>query len=83
MNLNNMILAMKELKFDENEPIIYDLIAELESENQTGLIYDEFVDNLTAKLQDRENEKSVERIFDLFIEETKGTVTYEILKKVH
>ena len=74
---------MKELKFDENEPVIYDLMSELESENQTGLTYDEFVDKLTAKLQDRESEKSVERVFDLFVEDPKGTVTYEVLKKVH
>ena len=83
MNLNNMVIAMKELKFDENEPVIYDLMAELESENQTGLTYDEFVDKLTAKLQDRDSNKAVERVFDLFVEDPKGTVTYEVLKKVH
>ena len=83
MNLNNMVIAMKELKFDENEPVIYDLMAELESENTTGLTYDEFVDKLTAKLQDRDSQKSVERVFDLFVEDPKGTVTYEVLKKVH
>ena len=83
INLNNMVIAMKELKFDENEPVIYDLMAELESENTTGLTYDEFVDKLTAKLQDRDSQKSVERVFDLFVEDPKGTVTYEVLKKVH
>ena len=24
MNLNNMVIAMKELKFDESEPVVYD-----------------------------------------------------------
>ena len=83
MNLNNMVIAMKELKFDQSEPVVYDIIAELESENQTGLTYDEFVDKLTEKLQDRESEKATERVFDLFTEDPKGTVTYEVLKKVH
>ena len=83
MNLNNMVIAMKELKFDEKEPVVYDLIAELESENKNGLTYDDFVDRLTEKLQDRESEKSIERVFDLFVEDPKGTVTYEVLKKVH
>jgi Ca2+-binding EF-hand superfamily protein len=83
MNLNNMVIAMKELKFDENEPVVYDLIAELESENKNGLTYDDFVDRLTEKLQDRESEKSIERVYDLFVEDPKGTVTYEVLKKVH
>ncbi len=83
MNLNNMVIAMKELKFDENEPVVYDLIAEIESENKNGLTYDDFVDRLTEKLQDRESEKSIERVYDLFVEDPKGTVTYEVLKKVH
>ena len=83
MNLNNMVIAMKELKFDQSEPVVYDIISELESENTTGLTYDEFVDKLTEKLQDRESEKATERVFDLFVEDPKGTVTYEVLKKVH
>ena len=83
MNLNNMVIAMKELKFDQSEPVVYDIIAEIESENSTGLTYDEFVDKLTEKLQDRESEKATERVFDLFTEDPKGTVTYEVLKKVH
>ena len=83
MNLNNMVIAMKELKFNQSEPVVYDIISELESENTTGLTYDEFVDKLTEKLQDRESEKATERVFDLFVEDPKGTVTYEVLKKVH
>ena len=82
INLNNMVIAMKELKFDENEPVVYGLMAELESENQGSLTYDEFVDRLTEKLQDRESEKATERVFDLFVEDPKGTVTFEVLKKV-
>ena len=83
MNLNNMVIAMKELKFDQSEPVVYDIISEIESENTTGITFDEFVDKLTAKLQDRESEKATERVFDLFVENPKGTVTYEVLKKVH
>ncbi len=74
---------MKELKFDQSEPVVYDIISEIESETSNGITYDEFVDKLTAKLQDRESEKATERVFDLFVEDPKGTVTYEVLKKVH
>ena len=82
INLNNMVIAMKELKFDESEPVIYDLMSELESENQGSLSYDDFVDRLTEKLQDRESQKATERVFDLFVEDPKGTITFEVLKKV-
>ena len=83
MNLNNMAIAMKELKFDESEPVIYDLITELESENQNGLTLDDFVDKLTEKLKDRESQKATERVFELFVEDPKGSLTFEALKKVH
>ncbi len=83
MNLNNMVIAMKELKFDQSEPVVYDIIAEIESEVKDRIIYDDFVDLLTEKLQDRESQKATERVFDLFVEDPKGTVNFEVLKKVH
>ena len=82
MNLNNMVIAMKELKFDENEAVVYDIISEIESEAKGPVSYDDFVDKLTEKLQDRESQKATERVFDLFVEDPKGTLTYEVLKKV-
>ena len=82
VHLNNMVIAMKELKLDETEPVIYDLMAELEAETKQGITYDEFVQLLTAKLQDRESQKSTERIYELFVEDPNGTLNYEVLKKV-
>ena len=67
MNLNNMAIAMKELKFDESERVVYDLIVELESES--SITYDDFIDKLTAKLQDRESQRSTERVYELFVED--------------
>ena len=82
MNLNNMVIAMKELKFDENEPVVYDIVSEIESETHTSVSYDDFVDKLTEKLQDRESQRATERVYELFVEDPKGTLTYEVLKKV-
>ena len=67
MNLNNMAIAMKELKFDESERVVYDLIVEIESES--SITYDDFIDKLTAKLQDRESQRSTERVYELFVED--------------
>ena len=82
MNLNNMAIAMKELKFDESEPVVYDLIAEMEQENKTGLTYDDFIDRLTEKLRDRESTKATERVYELFVPDPNGTLNFETLKKV-
>ena len=60
---------MKELKFDESKPVVYDLIVELESENKSSITYDDFIDKLTVKLQNTESQRSTERIYELFIED--------------
>ena len=82
MNINNMVIAMKELKLDENEPVIYDLMTELEAENKESMTYDDFLDKLTQKLQDRDSQRSTERVYELFVEDPNKTLNYEILKKV-
>ena len=82
MDFNNMVIAMKELKFDESEPVIYDLMVELESENKGRVSYDDFVDKLTEKLRDRESQKATERVYELFIEDPNKTLNFETLKKV-
>ena len=82
MNMNNLVIAMKELKLDETEPVIYDLMEELDSENKASLTYDDFVDKLTQKLQDRESQKSTERVYELFVKDPNKTLNYETLKKV-
>ena len=82
MNLNNMVIAMKELKFDESEPVIYDLIAEMETETKGGLTLDDFIDKLTQKLQDRESQSATERVYELFVEDRNNTLNFQTLKKV-
>ena len=82
MNFNNMAIAMKELKFDESEPVIYDLITELEAETKNSITYDEFIQKLTAKLQDRESQKATERVYEIFVPDPNGTLNFQTLKKV-
>ena len=60
---------MKELKFDESESVIYDLIIELELENKSSITYDDFMDKLTVKLQKRESQRFTERVYELFVED--------------
>ena len=82
MNMNNMVIAMKELKFDESEPVVYDIMVELESEYKASLTYDDFIDKLTEKLRDRESQRATERVYELFVEDPNKTLNYETLKKV-
>ena len=82
LDLKVLASSLKRLRFDESDPVIYDLILELESENKNGVDEDELVEKLTQKLQDRESERSTGRAYELFVEDPKGTLNYEVLKKV-
>ena len=79
----NLLTAMKELHFDETEPAIFDLLSEFDSaEYKNGLTLEQVLDGLNEKLRDRESKKCTERVYDLFVDDPKGTITYEVLKKV-
>ena len=71
-----MVIAMKELKFDESESVVYDLIIELESENKSSITYDDFMDKLTVKLQNRESQRSTERVYELFVEDSDNKILF-------
>ena len=82
INCEYLITALKDLKYDQQEPVIYDIIDEVCSSNKKGLSYDEFVSKLNEQLQDRMSQKSTERTFALFAENPNGNFTFEDFKRV-
>ena len=81
MDTTNLISALKELKYDQQEPVIYDIVEEVCSSNKAQK-YDEFVSKLNEQLQDRMSQKSTERTFALFAENPDGNFTFEDFKRV-
>lgn len=78
--------AMQSLGFDTRNPTIYNMIAELETNDaakQGGVSFDTFLDAVNYKLGDKESREGIRRIFELFIDDpdTK-TITINALKKV-
>ena len=80
VNCENIISALKELKYDQQEPVIYDVVEEVCS-SKKQLSYDEFVAKLNEQLQDRTSQKSTERTFALFAENPDGNLTFEDFKR--
>ena len=75
--------SMKELKYNETDNPIYTLIAELdETDLKNGMTFEQFINALNGKLQDRGNPHECERGFELFTGVPKGLVTAEVLKRV-
>ena len=78
--------AMQSLGFDSKNPMIYQLIADLdtpEAERNGGINFDDFVDAINDKLGDKESKEGIRRIFDLFIDDPNAdTITLSSLKKI-
>ncbi len=82
LKCENILLSLKELRFDEQEPVIFDIIEEICTLNKAGLTYETFVDKLNEILQDRSSQKCIERTYGLFVEDPQGILTEDVLKKV-
>ena len=80
MDTTNLISALKELKYDQQEPVIYDIVEEVCSSNKAQK-YDEFVSKLNEQLQDRMSQKSTERTYSLFAQNPEANMNFEDFKK--
>ena len=82
LKCDDLMFALQELKFDQQEPVIFDIIEEICSTNKVGLTYDKFVEKLNEQLQDRGSQKSTERTYGLFVEDPQSNLTLDSLKRV-
>lgn len=73
--------AMTSLGFENKNPTIYHMIADLEDAGRE-IDFDEFLDAITSKLGDRETREGIYKIFDLFDEDGSGTISLQDLRRV-
>nr|CAI38928.1 centrin-related-protein,putative [Paramecium tetraurelia] len=73
--------AMQSLGFDQKNPTIFNMIAELENEG-TDIDFDQFLDAITSKLGNREHRDGINKIFDLFDDDGSNTINLNNLKRV-
>ena len=57
--------AMQSLGFETKNPIIYNIIAEMDT-GEEGMTFEDFLNVLGAKLGDKQSKEGIERIFELF-----------------
>ena len=75
--------AMQSLGFENKNPTIYQMIADLDTnDNQGGINFDQFLDAITAKLGNKETKDGIARIFDLFDDDKSGTINVHNLRRV-
>mmetsp|Transcript_24967 Transcript_24967/g.27640 ORF Transcript_24967/g.27640 Transcript_24967/m.27640 type:complete len:175 (-) Transcript_24967:56-580(-) len=75
--------AMESLGFENKNPTIYNMIADLDcNDNSRGINFDQFLDAITTRLGNRETKEGIYRIFQLFDDDGSGTVNIHNLRRV-
>ena len=82
---HEIVTSMQTLKLNEKNPVIYELFEEFDTpeNSRNRLDYDEFCDLLTEKLSDKDSEKAISRVYELFLGDSPSeTLSFEAIKKV-
>ena len=75
--------AMQSLGFEQKNPTIYNMIADLDThENAGGINFDRFLDAITDKLGNKESREGIARIFELFDDDRTGRINVHNLRRV-
>ena len=67
LDLKELLGAMRESELDLKFPLVYDLITQINaSEYKNGIKFDQLIDKINKKFEDRESEETIERSFSYF-----------------
>ena len=81
IKIEEAITAMKSMKFDETNPVLFEILNELT--DKTIVSWPKFACHVVKRLTNRKNEDGLRTIFDLFIDNPKTkTITFETFKKI-
>ena len=84
VKLSDMLAGMREVGVDERNPIVYDLIAQLNATDfKNGITFDQLIEAIDKKLADRNSEEAMDRIFKYYISNTnQQTISAEDIKRL-
>ena len=73
--------AMVQMNFKKKSPIIFEMICQLER-YERNIGFDEFLEEISKQLGNREDREGIDKIFDLFDEEKKNVITVNNMRKI-
>lgn len=78
--------AMQSLGFDAKNHTIYQMIADMDKDGtgseSNSIDFDGFLHMMTAKMSDKESKEDIEKVFKMFDEQGKGSISFKDLKRV-
>ena len=84
VKLSDMLAGMREVGVDERNPIVYDLIAQLNATDfKNGITFDQLIEAIDKKLADRNSEEAMDWIFQYYIANpNQQTISAEDIKRL-
>ncbi|ORM41072.1 Caltractin ICL1e [Babesia sp. Xinjiang] len=74
--------AMQSLGIDKKNPMVFQIVSDLEKSGSTQIDFNDFLDAITLKLGNRDSKEGIRRIFNLFDHDNTGSISFKNLKKV-
>jgi centrin-1 len=74
--------AMLSLNFDTKSPTVYLMVCDMEKRCSGPIDFEEFLNEITLQLGDRESREGIQKIFSLFDDDHTNTISFKNLKRV-
>ena len=74
--------AMQSLGFEAKNQTIYQMIGDIDKDNDGSIDFEEFLDMMTAKMSDKDTKEDIQKVFNLFDDDQTGRITLRNLKRV-
>ena len=74
--------AMQSLGFEAKNQTIYQMIADIDKQGNGTIEFDDFLDMMTAKMSDKDTKEDIQKVFNLFDDDSTGKISLRNLKRV-
>ena len=86
MNVKEVRTSMQNIGYDENNPIYYQVAAELDTNSNAkngGVSFDDFCQTVNSRIPEKESNEQLRKVFELFLENPdSSTTTLSSIKRV-
>lgn len=73
---------MQSLGFEAKNATIYQMIGDIDKDGSGSIDFDEFLDMMTAKMSDKDSREDIQKVFNLFDDDSTGKISIKNLKRV-
>ena len=85
INAREIRSAMQSIGYDEKNPVVYEVITELDNprnKNSGGATFDDFCQTINFRIPEKETDEELRKIFELFVDPDSDTTSLESIKRV-